>query len=120
MRGAVRLAALACCALRRVQQRRGRVEVQRVAELVRLRRAGRFDAGRLLARVVAAVAALAERAEQIAQRAVAEEVERLVGDLERDRRLIGPVPPPRPWRRSRSASRSGGVGDVALLAPSAR
>ena len=58
------------------------IEIQRVAELVRLRRAGRLDAGRLLARVVAAVAALAERAEQIAQRAVAEKIERLVGDLE--------------------------------------
>ena len=81
--GAARLsAALARLALHRVQQRAGRVEVERVAELVRLRRAGRLDAGRLLARVVAAVAALAERAEQIAQRAVAEEVERLVGDFE--------------------------------------
>ena len=78
---------LARFALDRVQQRAGRIEVQRVAELVRLRRAGRLDAGRLLARVVAAEAALAERAEQIAQRAVAEEVERLVGDLEGDRPL---------------------------------
>ena len=101
--------AAASCGLRRDARRASRctalssvlagVEVQRVAELVRLRRAGRLDAGRLLARVVAAEAALAERAEQIAQRAVAEEVERLVGDLERDRRLIraraaaAPLPP---------------------------
>ena len=71
-----------------VQQRGGGVEVERVAELVGLRRTGGLDTGRLLTRVVAAVAALAERAEQIAQRAVAEEVERLVGDFEGDRRLI--------------------------------
>src|SRR5206468_1232315 len=58
-----------------VQQRARRIEVQRVAELVRLRRAGRLDAGRLFARIVPAVAALAERSEQVPQRAVAEEVE---------------------------------------------
>ena len=78
-------------ALDRVEQRARRIEVQRVAELVRLRRAGRLDAGRLLARVVAAVAALAERSEQIAQRAVAEKIERLVGDLE-GRPAADPVP----------------------------
>ena len=66
----------------RVHDRRARVEVHRVAELVRLRRAARLDAGRHLARVVAAQAALAERSEQIAQRAVAQEVQALVGDLE--------------------------------------
>ena len=93
-----------------------RVEVQRVAELVRLRRAGRLDAGRLLARVVAAVAALAERPEQIAQRAVAEEVERLVGDLEGDRPgCRGPWPAACPCRRSRSAFEVGRRRDVALL-----
>ena len=92
-------------ALRGVQQRAAGVEVQRVAELVRLRRAGRFDAGRLLARVVAAVAALAERAEQIAQRAVAEKIERLVGDLELDRRLVVAAGRcrPRPCRSARAA-----------------
>ena len=37
---------------------------------------------------MAAVAALAERPEQIAQRAVSEKIERLVGDLERHRRLV--------------------------------
>src|SRR5262245_45912320 len=65
-----------------VQNRCAGVEVQRVAELVLLRRAARLDAGGHLARVVAAEAALAERPEQIAQGAVAEEVEALVGDLE--------------------------------------
>ena len=65
-----------------------RIEVQGVAELVRLGRAHRLDAGGVLASVVPSVAALAERTEQIAQRAVAEKVERLVGDLERRRRLI--------------------------------
>ena len=79
----------------RVEDRAARIEVERVAELVRLRRAGRFDAGGQVARVVAAEAALAERAEQVAQRAVAEEVERLVGHLELDRRrACSPCPPP--------------------------
>ena len=54
----------------------------RVAEFVRLGGARGFHAGRLLARIVPPVAALAERAEQIAQRAVAEKIQRLVGDLE--------------------------------------
>jgi len=40
---------------------------------------------------VAAVAALAERSQQVAQRAVAEEVQRLVGDLEGDLWLILPA-----------------------------
>src|SRR5438067_949620 len=78
-------------ALDRRQQRRCSVEVQRIAELVRLGRAGRLDARRLLTRVVAAVAALSEGSEKVAQRAVAEEVERLVGHLEGDGRLIGPA-----------------------------
>src|SRR5438309_5826110 len=66
------------------------IEVERVAELVLFRRADRFDAGRLLARVVPSEAALAQGSEQIAKRAVPEKIERLVGHLERDRRLIGP------------------------------
>jgi hypothetical protein len=78
--------------LRRVQQGRRRVEVQRVAEFIRFRRAGRLDAGGLLAGVVAAVAALAKRSEQVAQRSVAEKVQRFVGDFELGRRrLVGPV-----------------------------
>ena len=68
-----------CTALRIVA---ARIEIHRVAELVRLRRRDRFDAGRQVPRVVAAGAAAADRAEQIAQRTVAEKVERLVGDLE--------------------------------------
>ena len=79
---------LAGLALDRVQQRAGGVEVQRVAELVRLGRAGGFDARGLLARVVASEAALAERPEEIAKGAVAEKVECLVGHLELHRRLI--------------------------------
>ena len=79
---------LARFALDGVQQRAGGVEIQCVAELVRLGRSGCLDAGRLLARVVTTEAALAERAQQIAQGAVAEEVERLVGDLEGDGRLL--------------------------------
>ena len=79
-------------ALDGVQQRARRIQVQRVAELVALGRAGRFDAGRLLARVVAAVAALAERPQQIAERTVSQEVQRLVGHFELGRRrLVGPV-----------------------------
>ena len=65
-----------------VEDRAARIDVQRVAELVGLGRGHRLDAGAEVARVVAAGAAAADRAEQIAQRAVAEEVERLVGDLE--------------------------------------
>ena len=98
-----------------VQQRACRIEIQRVAELVRLRRTRRFDTSRLLARVVPAVAALAERSEQVAQRAITEEVQRLVRDLElgdlrrisdlRRRDLAGVRARPRDrWRR-----------DVALL-----
>ena len=71
-------------ALDRVEDRGGGVEIHRVAELVWLRRAASFDAGRQIARVVPAGTAVAKRSEQIAQRLVAEEVERLVGDLELD------------------------------------
>ena len=74
-------------ALNRVRQRRGDVEVQRVAEFVGLRRAAGLDAGGLVARVVAAEVRFAQRAQQIAQRAKAEEVEPLVGDLEARLRL---------------------------------
>ena len=71
----------------------GGVEVQRVAEFVGLRRADGFDARRLVARVVAALAALAERSQHVAQRPVPEKVERLVGHLEGDARLLGAVAP---------------------------
>ena len=99
----------------RIQNRRARVEVHRVAELVRLGRAARLDAGGHLARVVPAEAALADRSEQIAQGPVAEEVEALVGDLELERlfrssesraRLLPPLPIALDIRRG---------GDVALL-----
>ncbi len=49
-----------------------------------LRRPGGFDAGGEIARIVAAEAGLAQRAEQILQGFEAEKVERLVGDLELD------------------------------------
>ncbi len=65
-----------------VEDRAAGVEVHRVAELVRLGRAVRLDAGREVARVVAAEAALAQRPEEIPQRPVSKEVQRLVGDLE--------------------------------------
>ena len=74
-------------ALDRVRQRRGDVEVQRVAEFVGLGGAAGLDAGGLVAGVVAAEARLAQRAQQIAQRAEAEEVEPFVGDLEARLRL---------------------------------
>ena len=99
----------------RVQDRSAGVQVHRVAELVALRRAAGLDAGRHLARVVAAEAALAERAQQIAERAVAEEVEALVGDLEAV--LLGVAHAAAaawPSRCSRSRSRSGGPRQVAL------
>ena len=66
------------------EQRLADVEVQRVAELVLLGGAGGLDAGGEVAGVVAAEARFAERAQQILQRLEAEEVERLVGDLELD------------------------------------
>ena len=103
------------CARDRVQDRRARVEVHRVAELVRLGRAAGFDAGRHLARVVPAEAALADRSEQIAQRAIAEEVEALVGDLELERRFRcrRPAPGRSPPLALAVEIRRG--GDVALL-----
>src|SRR5205823_10102737 len=102
-------------ALDRSQQRRRGVEVQRIAELVRLGRAGRLDARRLLTRVVAPVAALAERSKKVAQRAVAEEVECLVGHLEGDGRLIGPDPARAPLPALALALEIGRCGDVAFL-----
>ena len=63
--------------------KRGRnVEVECVAELVGLGRPAGFDAGGEVAGVVASEAGFAERAEQVAQRFEAEEVEALVGDFE--------------------------------------
>ena len=67
-----------------VEDRRRRVQVQRVAELVRFRRAAGLDAGGQIARVVPAGAAVPHRSEQVAQRPVPEEVEGLVGHVERD------------------------------------
>ena len=64
------------------------IQVQRVSELVRLRRCDGFDAGGVVARVVAAQTALAHRPEQVAQRAVAEKIEALVGHLESRRRSV--------------------------------
>ena len=63
-------------------ERRGGIQVQRVAELVRLRSAAGFDAGGPMARVVAAKARFAQRAEQIAQRLEAQKVQALVGHFE--------------------------------------
>jgi hypothetical protein len=54
---------------------------------------------------VAAEAALAERSEQVAQRPVAEKIERLVGDFEL--RVLSGCPPPAS-ARAPLASRSGG------------
>ena len=65
-----------------VEDGAARVDVERVAELVGLGRGNRLDAGAQVPRVVQPRAAAAHRAEQIAQRAVAQEVQRLVGDLE--------------------------------------
>ena len=65
-----------------VEERGADVQIQRVAEFVGARDAAGFDAGGQFARVVAAEAALAERAEQVLQRAEAQEVDGLVGDFE--------------------------------------
>ncbi len=74
-------------ALDGVRQRRGDVEIHGVAELVGLGRAAGLDAGSGVARVVAAEAGFAQRAQQIAQRSEAEEVQPLVGDFEARLRL---------------------------------
>ena len=60
----------------------GDVEVEGVAELVLLGGAVGFDAGGFVAGVMAAERGAAERAEQIAEGLVAEEVHALVGDFE--------------------------------------
>ena len=70
------------CPLHRIQNRRGDIEIHHVTEFVRLGRAAGLDPGRQIARVVAAGAAVSRRAQQIAQRAIPEKIERLVGDLE--------------------------------------
>src|SRR5215475_16026847 len=64
------------------------VEVKRVAEFVSAGDAAGFDAGREVARVVAAETATAERAEKVLQRFEAEEIYRFVGDFEADLRLV--------------------------------
>ena len=64
-----------------VEKRGADVQVQRVAEFVGPRNAAGFDAGGQFARVVTAKAALAERAEQILQRAEAEKIDGLVGNF---------------------------------------
>ena len=64
-------------------RKRGRdVEVERVAELVGLRRSAGFYARGHVARVVTAKARLAERSQQVAQRFESQKIEALVGDLE--------------------------------------
>src|SRR6185503_20301084 len=68
--------------LHRVEDGSARVDVQRVAELVRLRRRHRLDARAQMTGVVPPGAAAADRSQQVAQRPIAEEVERLVRDLE--------------------------------------
>ena len=65
-----------------LDERRGDVQVQRVAELVALGGAAGLDAGGEIARVVASEAGFAQRAQQVAQRLEAEKVQALVGDLE--------------------------------------
>ncbi len=64
-----------------VEQRGADVEIQRVAEFVGARDAAGFDAGRQIARIVAAEAALAERAQQVLERLEAEKIDGLVGDF---------------------------------------
>ena len=100
-----------------VGQRAADIEIEDVAERIGLRRAGHFDAGRLLARVVTAERRFAQRAEQVFERLVAEEIEALVRKLETRprrwacrlararrgaaRRGLRPLPRAGRWRRSR-------------------
>src|ERR1043165_3685084 len=69
-------------ALYRRQERGVHVEIDRVAKLVTLARGRGFNAGRKINGVVTTRRALAETAEQIAQRFVTEEVETFLGDFE--------------------------------------
>ncbi len=101
--------------LDRVQQRARRIEIERVAELVRLWSAGCLDPRSLFPRVVPPVAALPERSEQVAQRTVAEKIERFVGDLERDVRLIGPRPAAGPLSPLALGFKIRWHGDVAVV-----
>ena len=75
--------------LHRVDHGAAGIDVEGIAEFVRLRRRDCLDARGVVARVVAAEAALAERAEQIAQRAIAEKIQALVGHFEPRRRRVG-------------------------------
>src|SRR5208337_5105410 len=74
-------------ALDGARERGGNVEIERVAEFVRLGGAAGLDSSSQVAGVVAAEAGLAQRSHQIAQRAKAEEVEPLVGDFKARLRL---------------------------------
>src|ERR1700677_415470 len=60
-------------------ERSGDVEIERVAELIGFRSPAGLDASGEVAGVVASEAGFAERAEQIAERFEAEEVEAFVG-----------------------------------------
>ncbi len=68
----------------RVLQRAGNVEVHGVAELVGPGRGTRLDAGVQVRRVVRAVARVADGRQQMTQRAVAEEVDALLRQVELD------------------------------------
>ena len=65
-----------------VQNGAARIQVHRVAELVRLGCRDGLDAGGQVPGVVASGTAAAHRTQEVAKGAIAEEVERLVGDLE--------------------------------------
>ena len=84
-----------------VVERGGDVEIEGVAELVELGRAVGFNAGGLVERVVAAEGGFAERAEQIAQGLVAEEVHALSVTSKRAFRLPSPCWPCRCSRVTR-------------------
>src|SRR5271157_4937764 len=68
-------------------KRGGDVEIERVAEFVRLGGAAGLDSCSQVAGVVTTEARFAQRSHQIAQRAEAEEVESLVGDFKARLRL---------------------------------
>src|SRR5271157_4195591 len=74
-------------ALNGARERGGDVEIERVAEFVRLGCAAGLDSCSQVAGVVAAEARFAQRSHQIAQRAEAEEVESLIGDFKARLRL---------------------------------
>src|SRR5437660_791873 len=95
-------------------QRGVHVEVERVAELVGLAHRFGLDPRREVLRLVRAEAGLADRAEQVLEGAVAEEVDALLGEVELHllSRLLGPAAGS---EQGLQVDRVGQLGEVAAV-----